>query len=268
MTPLPECLTCPFATKCAGPADAAADDAAWERIKASEEKAGPMMEPLSVDENGVASFAVLGALRGPAKLRNLARDVAELPGRARALRYDVTSWGGSGLVDQVARAVRQVGRKIPTFCLVHGEALSSGLTLAAAARRLFVSDRDARLGAIGIASFECWRGRPLWFTSRSPAKWRDPPSQAPIFCDREPTPEAVAEHQRSTEQAGEAFLREVARDRRVPLRLVRRLLGDGRVVQAVNILGSGLIDGVRTPAELARDVAIELGDIEINEIVD
>lgn len=185
----------------------------------------------------------------------LAEDIEESPESARAVRFLVSSPGGAVRgSDQSIPALAGLTRRLPSAAHM-APAYSMGYWMAAQAAKLFVSKVDGA-GSIGAvltmydysAYLEQLGIKAIGITSPNAEEKLDGWGDRPI------TEEAIARIRVDLDDVGDAFQREMARKRGLPLAAIRALNGGTRMGKRA--VDDGLADVVGTPMD-ARAYLIE-----------
>lgn len=178
----------------------------------------------------------------------LAEDLDHVPESARATRLLVSSPGGAVRgSDQSIPALAALTKRLPSAAHM-APAYSMGYWMAAQAQRLFVSKVDGA-GSIGAVltmyDYSGWLDqlgiKAIGLTSPNAEEKLDGWADAPI------TDEMIARIRVDLDDVGDAFQREMARKRGLPLAAIRALNGGTRMGKRA--LDDGLADAVGTPAD-------------------
>ena len=185
------------------------------------------------------------------------RDVRAMAGddRVRTILLDVDSPGGvDALIEELAQEIRAAGQRKRVVAVANTVMASAAYWLASGTTEI-VASPSAQVGSIGIYGLHVDRSKQLdeqglSVTYISAGKYKTEANETEPLSD-----DAIAHLQSMVDARYRAFVRDVAKGRRVSVRAVRSGFGEGRVVGAQTALDLGMVDRVDTlDNTLAREL--------------
>jgi signal peptide peptidase SppA len=193
----------------------------------------------------------LDELLGAASTEAIGRDFDALLANSEvgAVILNVDSPGGviEGVPELAAKIFAARGQK-PIVAIANHWMASAAYWIGSAADEV-VASPSATVGSIGVMAVHLDRSEANKLEGVAYRYVTSSPEKAALNPDEPPTEKALADLQARVDEAGEMFVKALAKQRGVTSAAVRNTYGQGRVMSAQEGLAAGLVDRIETLEE-------------------